>query len=96
MIFVYEKKIAETAAYMEATQEEDDEEEDGIQEITRLKSGKRPPTTSNEAFSSTSKKRTTNKKGPLDFLFSKQLEESIKLGKTMRQISVNESYNKAS
>ena len=36
------------------------------------------------------------KKGPLDFLFSKEPEESIKLGKTMRQISVNESYNKAS
>ncbi|KAL5154147.1 hypothetical protein HKD37_19G053563 [Glycine soja] len=96
MIYAYEKKIAETAAYMEATQEEDDEEEDGIQEITRLKSGKRPPTTSNEASSTASKKRTTNKKGPLDFLFSKQPEESIKLGKTMRQTSVNESYNKAS
>ena len=40
-------------------------------------------------------KWTTNKKGPLDFLFSKQPEESIKLGKTMRQSSVNETYNKA-
>ena len=30
MIYAYEKKIAETAAYMEATQEEDDEDEDGI------------------------------------------------------------------
>ncbi|KAL5165834.1 Protein FAR1-RELATED SEQUENCE 5 [Glycine soja] len=89
-------KIAETAAYMEATQEEDDEEEDGIQEIARLKSGKRPPATSNEASSIASKKRTTNKKGPLDFLFSKEPEESIKFGKTMRQTSVNESYNKAS
>ncbi|KAG4915409.1 hypothetical protein JHK87_052966 [Glycine soja] len=76
MIYAYEKKIAETAAYMEATQEEDDEEEDRIQEITRLKSGKRPPTTSNEASSTASKKRTTNKKGPLDFLFSKQPEET--------------------
>ncbi|KAH1198220.1 hypothetical protein GmHk_18G051832 [Glycine max] len=81
---------------MEATQEEDDEEEDGIQEIARLKSGKRPPATSNEASSTASKKRTTNKKGPLDFLFSKEPEESIKFGKTMRQTSVNESYNKAS
>ncbi|KAG5071809.1 hypothetical protein JHK86_007020 [Glycine max] len=75
MIYAYEKKIAETAAYTEATQEEDDEEEDGIQEIARLKSGKRPPTTSNETSSTASKKRTTNKKGPLDFLFSKQPEE---------------------
>eukprot|EP00256_Glycine_max_P052743 XP_014619183.2 uncharacterized protein LOC102664778 [Glycine max] len=68
MIYAYEKKIAETAAYMEEMQEDDDEEEDGIQEIARLKSGKRPPTTSNEASSTASKKRTTNKKGPLDFL----------------------------
>ena len=75
-------------------QEEDDGEEDGIQEIARLKSGKRPPATSNEASSTASKKRTTNKKGPLDFLFSKEPEESIKLGKTTRQSSVNESYNK--
>ena len=30
MIYAYEKKIAETATYMEATQEEDDEDEDGI------------------------------------------------------------------
>ncbi|KAG4383446.1 hypothetical protein GLYMA_13G086950v4 [Glycine max] len=95
MIYAYKKKITETAAYTEAMQEEDDGEEDGIQEIARLKSGKRPPT-SNEASSIASKKRTTNKKGPLDFLFSKQSEESIKLGKIMRQTSVNESYNKAS
>ena len=37
----------------------------------------------------------TTKKGPIDFLFSKAPEESIKLGKTMRQSSVNETYNKA-
>ncbi|KAL5145418.1 hypothetical protein HKD37_06G015463 [Glycine soja] len=68
----------------------------GSKRLQDLKVEKKPPTTSNEALSTASKKRTTNKKGPLDFLFSKQPEESIKLGKTMRQTSVNESYNKAS
>lgn len=37
MIAAYEKKIAETAAYMEAMQEEDEQEEDGILEIADLK-----------------------------------------------------------
>ncbi|KAL5134283.1 hypothetical protein HKD37_03G007472 [Glycine soja] len=92
MIYAYEKKIAETAAYTEATQEEDDEEEDGIQEIARLKSGKRPPTTSNETSSTASKKRTTNKKGPLDFLFSKQPEESIKLNGITFNVAKSKSF----
>ncbi|RZC29160.1 hypothetical protein D0Y65_000946 [Glycine soja] len=95
MIATYEKKIVETTTYMEAMQEEDEEEEDGILEIARLKSGKKRPTTSNEASSTASNKRITTKKGPIDFLFSKAPEESIKLGKTMRQSSVNETYNKA-
>ncbi|KAL5144536.1 hypothetical protein HKD37_06G014813 [Glycine soja] len=95
MIDAYEKKIVETAAYIEAMQEEDEEEKDGILKIERLKSGKKRATTSNEASSTASNKRITKKKGPLDFLFSKELEESIKLGKTRRQTSVNESYNKA-
>ncbi|RZB75263.1 hypothetical protein D0Y65_033937 [Glycine soja] len=94
MIAAYEKKIVETAAYMEAMQEEDEEEEDEILEIARLKSGKKRPTTSNEASSTASNKRITTKKGPIDLLFSKAPEESIKLGKTMRQSSVNETYNK--
>jgi len=64
MIAAYEKKIAETAAYMEAMQEEDEQEEDGILEIADLKVEKSVQQHQMKASSTASNKRITNKKRP--------------------------------
>ncbi|RDX69606.1 hypothetical protein CR513_51253, partial [Mucuna pruriens] len=73
--------------------QEDEDEEDKVQEIARLKSGKRP-TSSTKVSSSTAKKKNVNIKGLLDLHFFKKPEETILLGKNKRQTSINDAYQK--
>ncbi|KAL2317146.1 hypothetical protein Fmac_031022 [Flemingia macrophylla] len=65
---------------------EENEDEDDIQVISRMK---RPSSISTE-HTSTTKRNGTNVKSPLDLLFARKSEESIKVGKGMRLTSLND------
>nr|KYP36860.1 hypothetical protein KK1_041992 [Cajanus cajan] len=68
---------------------EEDKEEDDLQPIARFKT---PSSTLSEA-TSTIKRRGINVKVPHDLYFTKNSKESIKLGKVMRQTSLNDTCN---
>ncbi|RDY10418.1 hypothetical protein CR513_05051, partial [Mucuna pruriens] len=67
---------------------------EGVQEIVRLKSGKRPTSSSTKVSLAAAKKKNVNVKGPLDLHFFKKPKEIIQLGKNKRQTSINDACQK--
>ncbi|RDX65806.1 hypothetical protein CR513_55501, partial [Mucuna pruriens] len=77
--------------------QEDEDEEDKVQEIVRLKSGKKPTSSSTEVSSAASKKKNVNVKGSLDLQFFKKEKNLKKLSnwkKNNRQTSINDACQK--
>ena len=93
-----EKKNAEKELNFAAIGEDDDEQED-LEEILQIRRGKRPSSTSSGSNSVPSTilkqaKKGKSIKGPLDLMFLKDPEATIKLGKPHRQTSINDACDK--
>ncbi|XP_061371723.1 uncharacterized protein LOC133314291 isoform X1 [Gastrolobium bilobum] len=85
-----EKKRADAAAYT-AELKQDDDVEEGMQEIPIIQSRKRTATSSSDTPTTVSKaKKGKSLEGPMDLLTSRSPEETLKLGKTKRQTSIND------
>ena len=92
----FEKRNAEKAASFGVISEDDDEQED-LEEILQIRRRKRPSPHSSSFTPSTilkQPKKEKSMKGPLGFIFLKNPEATIKLGKPHQQTRINDACDK--